>query len=122
ITYMNRMAEEMTNISFLEARGCPIEEVVRFTDYPLASKASHPVYQVLDHGKPLHPIAHHIIRSASTGERPVIFSASPIQGKEGHMLGVVLILRDMTEHLQLEQELLKASKLESLSLLAGGIA
>ena len=122
ITYMNRMAEEMTNISFLEARGCPIEEVVRFTDYPLASKASHPVYQVLDHGKPLHPIAHHIIQSASTGERPVIFSASPIQGKEGHMLGVVLILRDMTEHLQLEQELLKASKLESLSLLAGGIA
>lgn len=122
ITYMNRMAEDLTGHSSIESLGCPIEDVVHFVDSCHTSDARHPVHQVLANGRPLHPIPHYMIRLATHQQRPVVFSASPIRGQGGRILGVVLILRDMTERLKLDQELLKASKLESLSLLAGGIA
>jgi len=122
ITYMNRMAEDLTGHASLEVKGRSIEDVVCFSGPSQTSETLHPVYQVLEEGKPFHPIAHHMIRSATCQERPVVFSASPIRNQQGRVLGVVLILRDMTERLKLDQELLKASKLESLSLLAGGIA
>lgn len=122
ITYMNRMAEDLTGYRPLEALGQPIEGIVPFVGSGSKNGNRHPVHQVLEYGKPLHPIDHQMIRGASLRERPVVYSASPIRCKDGRISGVVLVLRDMTERLKLDQELLKASKLESLGLLAGGIA
>ncbi len=48
--------------------------------------------------------------------------ASGIWDKEGKLVGFVLILRDITERKKMEEELLKAQKLESTGVLAGGIA
>lgn len=47
---------------------------------------------------------------------------APIRDAEGKGIGAVLVLRDVTERSRLEAELQRASKLESVGILAGGIA
>ncbi len=47
---------------------------------------------------------------------------APIHDTSSHPIGAVLVLRDVTERARLEGEILRASKLESVGILAGGIA
>jgi len=47
---------------------------------------------------------------------------APMHDAEGRGIGSVLVLRDVTERSRLESELERASKLESVGILAGGIA
>jgi PAS domain S-box-containing protein len=47
---------------------------------------------------------------------------APIHAANSEVIGTVLVFRDVTEHDRLEQELVRATKLESVGILAGGIA
>ncbi len=122
ITYMNDMAEELSGWNQRNAMGRSIEEVVRFLDSGVNEENVHPVTHVLAVGSPLHPLDHYPLFDPVKGERPVVYSVSPLRRSDGNLLGTVLILRDMTERIKLDEERLKASKLDSLGLLAGGIA
>ncbi len=122
LTYMNHMAEEMSGWKQHNAMGRSIEEVVRFLHAGVNDQEDHPVTHVLEVGSPLHPLDHYPLFDHTNGERPVVYSVSPLRRSDGNLLGTVLILRDMSERIKLDEERLKASKLESLGLLAGGIA
>ncbi len=122
ITYMNRMAEELSGWHQQDAMGRSIEEVVRFLQSGVNEQNDHPVSHVLAIGTPLRPLDHCFLFDRIEGERPIVYSVSPLRRADGTLLGAVLILRDMTERIKLDQERLKASKLDSLGLLAGGIA
>ncbi len=122
VTYMNRMAEELSGWTQQNAIGRSIEEVVRFLHAGVNKADDHPVTYVLKEGTPLHPLEHYPLFDQTQGERPVVYSVSPLRRASGTILGAVLILRDMSERIKLDEERLKASKLDSLGLLAGGIA
>jgi len=47
---------------------------------------------------------------------------APIHAADSKVIGMVFVFRDVTEHERLEQEVIRASRLESVGLLAGGIA
>ncbi len=47
---------------------------------------------------------------------------APIHSADSQVIGMVFVLRDVTEHERLEQELIRATRLESVGILAGGIA
>ncbi|MCC7203110.1 MAG: PAS domain S-box protein [Nitrospirae bacterium] len=47
---------------------------------------------------------------------------TPVCNDEGHLIAMEGIARDITDRVKLENDLLRAQKLESLSILAGGIA
>ncbi len=47
---------------------------------------------------------------------------APIHNTQSYAIGAVMVLRDVTESARLENEILRASKLESVGILAGGIA
>jgi PAS domain S-box-containing protein len=49
-------------------------------------------------------------------------SFSPLKGREGGIIGIIAAIRDITERKTLENELIRTSKLESISVLASGIA
>jgi len=55
-------------------------------------------------------------------KRIIAESAAPIRDKNSEIIGVVLVIRDITYHQKLEEQLLRAQKLESIGILAGGIA
>ncbi len=120
ITYINRMAEELSGWKQRDAMGRSIQEVVRFLHSEVNEKDDHPVTHGLDSGLPLHPLNHYSLFDQTKGERPVVYNVSPLRRSDGNLLGAVLILRDMTERIKLNEERLKASKLDALGLLAGG--
>ncbi|MCK5341338.1 MAG: response regulator, partial [Desulfobulbaceae bacterium] len=55
-------------------------------------------------------------------ERIIADSGAPIRDRDGELIGVILVFRDITEQRKLEEELGRSQKLESVGLLAAGIA
>ena len=47
---------------------------------------------------------------------------APIHSADSKVTGMVFVFRDVTEHERLEQEVIRATRLESVGILAGGIA
>lgn len=62
------------------------------------------------------------LKTAHAGSIPVEGCFAPVRDSEGRNTGVVLVVRDVSERQRLESQMLRASKLESVALLAGGIA
>lgn len=56
------------------------------------------------------------------GTRHLLTRYFPLKGKNGLIEGVVAIIRDITEHKQLEEQLQQMQKMQALGTLAGGIA
>jgi two-component system cell cycle sensor histidine kinase/response regulator CckA len=81
-----------------------------------------PVDKVLASGEIIGLAAHTALISKQGREISIADSGAPIRDKDGKIIGVVLVFRDITEKLRTEQELIKVKKLESIGVLAGGIA
>lgn len=96
VVLVNRVAEVMTGWSQAEAGGRAIGDVFRREGSELVARDG--------------------------SRRLVEVVTSPILDDGGRAVGAVLVFRDVTEKLRTEAELLKAQKLESLGILAGGIA
>jgi PAS domain S-box-containing protein len=60
--------------------------------------------------------------TAKEGEIPVFVSASPIRDSFGELNGAVFVLRDLRERKKLEEEVYQAKRMESIGLMAGGVA
>ncbi len=67
-------------------------------------------------------LSNHRIIAKDGSERLVDAIGSPIQNAAGDVEGMVWVIRDITEKQRFEEELIKAAKLESLGILAGGLA
>ncbi len=123
VTLINRVAERLTGWSHPEAIGRFIEEVFFIVNVETGEKKENPVNRAinannvvgLENGTVL-------ITKGREGCRYVSASSSPIRDRDGIIIGVVLVFRDITELKKLEEELLKVQKLESIGVLAGGVA
>ena len=96
ILIVNRMAERITGWTQAEAAGKPIREVYD------------PEGDVL------------VDRNGTS--RRIEAGASPVLDERGRGVGTVHVFRDVTEKAQTEAAMVNAQKLESLGVLAGGIA
>lgn len=122
IVLMNKVAEELTGWKQAEARGKPLSEVFCIVDERTREVCENPVFRVLQSGGIVGLAAHAVLLARDGTERIVEDSGAPIYDKESHIVGVVLVFRDVTEKRKIEEELLKIQKLESVGVLAGGIA
>src|SRR5436190_308448 len=96
--------------------GQPFEGLVHPEDLPLALELLGRVVR----GE-LRPASQFRVRTAKGDYRVGEFSATP-QLHEGRLVGILGIGRDVTERVQLEQQLRQAQKMEAVGRLAGGIA
>ena len=78
------------------------------------------VREVLRTGDTLELTRQVTLRARDGRAYAVALTAAPIRGGSGRITGVVTIVRDITSEQKVEEELQKASKLESVALLAGG--
>ena len=62
------------------------------------------------------------LQNASGQQLIVNISATPLLGKDGRVLGRLLIFTDLTERVSLEDQLVQAEKLSSIGLLSAGVA
>src|SRR5213594_3457117 len=96
--------------------GRPFERLVHPEDLPLALELLGRVVR----GE-LRPASQFRVRTAKGDYRVGEFSATP-QLHEARLVGILGIGRDVTERVQLEQQLRQAQKMEAVGRLAGGIA
>ncbi len=122
IVLMNRVAEELTGWSQGDAAGRPLSEVLHLLNEKTGRPVENPAVKVLETRGMVGFADNTILKAKDGTERLIADSAAPICAKKGEIIGVVLVLRDITEKQKLEEEILKAQKLESLGVLAGGIA
>jgi len=122
IVLMNKVAEALTGWNEEEAIGKPLSEVFYIINEKTRERCENPVEKVLQTGGVVGLANHTVLISKDGTERVLADSGAPIRGKDGKILGVVLVFRDITEKRKMEEELQKIEKLESLGILAGGIA
>ncbi len=122
IMLINKAAERLTGWSQDEARGRPLGEVFRIIHEKNRQPCENPVRRVIETGLTV-GLANHTILIARDGtERIIADSGAPIRDQQSRIIGVVLVFRDVSDKQKMQEELQKASKLESIGILAGGIA
>jgi PAS domain S-box-containing protein len=122
ITLRNRVAEELTGCSPDEMLGQPLCDVFRVIDEKTRTSIGDPFQAVVDKGEAV-SLGEGVLLIAKDGtERLISDSGAPIQYHSGNARGVVIVFRDISERRRLEERLLKTRKLESVSVLAAGLA
>lgn len=122
VVLLNSAAEAMTGWSRDDAQGRALIEVFHIIHEETREPRENPVTMVLRTGRVVE-LANHTALIAKDGtERVIADSAAPILDRTGDVVGVVLVFRDITEKMRLEEEHIRRQKLDSVAVLAGGIA
>ena len=122
ITLINRIAEQLTGWTHEEAIGRPLTEVFVVYNEKTKEICENPAYRVLETGLVAGLANHTVLRAKDGVERSIGDSAAPIRDHENKIVGIVLVFRDVTMVNKINNDLAKTQKLESVGILAGGIA
>lgn len=122
IVLINKAAERLTGWKQEEAVGKSLREVFNIIDSKTRKPCENLVEKVLGTGRVVEIPRQTILVSRNGTERFITDCAAPIGADEGQIVGIVLVFHDIAVEQKLEDERLRASKLESVGILAGGIA
>ena len=96
VTFMNPVAEALTGVSEVDARGTPLEEVFQIFAEATHDVVENPVAKVLREGPVVGLANHTVLRSKAGTEIPIDDSGAPIRNEQGELIGVVLVFRDVS--------------------------
>jgi len=122
VEFMNEAAGVLTGWPLAVAVGQPLTTVCVFASEKAGQAVPSPIVAALSEDRAVDLPAHAVLQPRDGAARRIEGRCAPIHDAAGRAIGAVLVLRDMTERARLEAELLRASKLESIGVLAGGIA
>ncbi len=105
VDFLNPIAEALTGWSEHEAKGLLLEDVFHIVNEKTRKPADDPVARCLNEGKIVGLANHTVLLSRSGVEYAIEDSAAPICGKDGSVLGVVLVFKDVTTARQLSQQI-----------------
>lgn len=102
VTFLNPVAAALTGWSESEALGKASTEVFQIVNEYTRQAVENPVTRVIREGT-VAGLANHTLLIARDGvARPIDDSGAPIRHPQGHLLGVVLVFRDITERQRAE--------------------
>jgi PAS domain S-box-containing protein len=104
VVFMNPVAEHLTGWRIDTARGRACTEVFHVVHEQTRRVAENPVTRVLQEGVVVGLANHTILIAADGTERPIDDSGAPIRNRDGRIVGVVLVFRDVSERRQADVE------------------
>jgi PAS domain S-box-containing protein len=122
VVFMNGVAEQLTGWKEAEAFGRPLADIFNIHNQRTRAVVESPVDLVRRSGKMVGLANHTVLVSKERKEFNIDDSAAPIVDKDGGMIGVVLVFRDISERYTAEVALMRAEKLASAGRLAAAIA
>lgn len=96
VSFLNRVAEDLTGWTLDEALGRPVDEVFNIINEFSKNKSENIVKKVILDKKTMELANHTILISKNGKEIPIEDSAAPIISDDGTIFGVVLVFRDCT--------------------------
>lgn len=105
VTLLNPVAEQLTGWSQASAVGHPVAEIFPIINKETRLPATIPVMATLMHGT-IQGLANHTVLIARDGsECDIADSCAPIRDRDGHVIGAVLVFRDVTGEYAVRQAL-----------------
>jgi PAS domain S-box-containing protein len=104
IVFMNPVAEHLTGWRIDAARDRACTEVFNVVSEQTRRVVENPVTRVLQDGTIVGLANHTILIAADGTERPIDDSGAPIRNRDGRIVGVVLVFRDVGERRRMETE------------------
>jgi len=105
IKFLNPPAEKITGWNSQEAAGRRVEEVFCVRDDRTGEGSGHLLPRALEEGQILTREKGIALVRRDGAAVPIADSAAPIRNREGHVVGAVLIFRDITERRRSERDL-----------------
>ena len=105
IESLNPVAEHLTGWSAQQAKGLPLKDVFHIVNSKTRVLLNSPVNQVLQQGYVASLGNQTMLIAADGSERIINSSAAPIRNKDGIIIGVVLVFRDITKERSLANQL-----------------
>lgn len=122
VVLFNDVATEMTGLSNEAVHGRPFAEVFPLQERTQGQAAPSIVTDALAQNMVVESEAEFSLTLPDGRERLVSARCAPTYDADGKPLGTVVVVRDVTEKEKMAEEILRTSKLESLGVLAGGLA
>jgi PAS domain S-box-containing protein len=122
VVFMNLIAEQLTGWKEDEARGQTLSAVFPIFNEETRATVENPVDKVRRLGTVVGLANHTLLVTRKGKEICIDDSGAPIRDSSGHIIGVVLIFRDITERRMSEGALMRAEKLASAGRLAASVA
>jgi PAS domain S-box-containing protein len=104
VAFMNPVAERLTGWRMEDVRGRACTEVFTVVDEETLRTVENPVTRVLQEGVVVGLANHTLLIAADGTERPIDDSGAPIRNRDGRIIGVVLVFRDVSERRRAEVE------------------
>ena len=122
VVLLNGAAERLTGWTQTEGKGRSLTDVLPLTCGEEESPCEEFWQEVLKTGDAVTLNRQVTTRDRNGRQYALAIKAAPIASHDGSHSGVVTVFRDITLEQKAEEELQKASRLESVALMAGGIA
>ncbi len=105
ITFMNPVAEKLTGWKEEEAKAKNIKQVFRIVNEDSNKPVVNPVEIVLKKGKLTGLPRHKILIDKKGNRLPIDDSGAPIKDDKGHIIGVVMVFKDISNRREVEEAL-----------------
>jgi PAS domain S-box-containing protein len=107
VSFVNPVAQSLTRWDRESAEGKPIEAVFNIVNESTRAKVESPVTKVLREGVIVGLANHTVLIRKDGTETPIDDSGAPIKDREGNIIGVVLVFRDISERKRAAEAVLR---------------
>jgi len=122
VLLINQAAETLTGWTFDEATRHSLDGVFRSLDPETRQPRSNSIPALATQAERASVLRSSVLVARDSFERPIEEVFAPLRDANGLTIGLVVVFRDITDALRVQEERAKAAKIASLGLLAGGIA